>query len=219
MSPRPLLRRRHAGGGAEESPASLVDVLELEHAHLCGTATGEAPGGGAAPASATPAAADLRGDEPTRLRANSAARLQHGYAALCLSGGGIRSASFALGVIQGLAYHNLLRGFDYLSTVSGGGYIGGWLLGWLRHAGTGSGAAAVFDELGGRRATGHEVEPEPVANVRANSRFMSPATGFFSADVWTLIATVARNLFLNWLVLLPLLAAALLLPVVYLGLL
>ena len=60
--------------------------------------------------------------------------------ALCLSGGGIRSASFALGVIEALAVHprpeadkqtpseatSLLRQFDYLSTVSGGGYIGSW---------------------------------------------------------------------------------------------
>jgi hypothetical protein len=50
--------------------------------------------------------------------------------ALCLSGGGIRSASFALGVLQGLARYDLLRHFNYLSTVSGGGYIGSWLTAW-----------------------------------------------------------------------------------------
>src|SRR5262245_8802404 len=38
--------------------------------------------------------------------------------ALCLSGGGIRSATFALGVMQGLARHGLLEKFHYLSTVS-----------------------------------------------------------------------------------------------------
>ena len=43
---------------------------------------------------------------------------------LALSGGGIRSAVFCLGVLQALAKHNVLRNFDYLSTVSGGGYIG-----------------------------------------------------------------------------------------------
>ncbi|HJX83818.1 MAG TPA: hypothetical protein VJ723_05705, partial [Candidatus Angelobacter sp.] len=41
--------------------------------------------------------------------------------ALCISGGGIRSATFALGAIQGLAEGGVLGGFDYLSTVSGGG--------------------------------------------------------------------------------------------------
>ncbi len=50
---------------------------------------------------------------------------------LALSGGGIRSASFGLGVMQALAHADLLKKFDYLSTVSGGGYIGAsltWLL-------------------------------------------------------------------------------------------
>src|SRR5437016_2955022 len=61
--------------------------------------------------------------------------------ALCLSGGGIRSASFNVGVIEALAVHprrdttasegaapapdhthSFLSQFDYLSTVSGGGY-------------------------------------------------------------------------------------------------
>jgi hypothetical protein len=70
-------------------------------------------------------------------------------AALCLSGGGIRSASFALGVLQALAVHprssnddrhvaeakdSLLAQFTYLSTVSGGGYIGSWFSAWVaRH--------------------------------------------------------------------------------------
>ncbi|MEW5755843.1 MAG: hypothetical protein AB1810_06020 [Pseudomonadota bacterium] len=52
--------------------------------------------------------------------------------ALCLSGGGIRSAAFCSGVLQALAYRNWLRKFDYLSTVSGGGYIG-TSVSWLLH--------------------------------------------------------------------------------------
>ncbi len=52
-------------------------------------------------------------------------------AALCLSGGGIRSATFGLGVLQGLARQGLLRQFDFLSTVSGGGYVGSWLSAWI----------------------------------------------------------------------------------------
>src|SRR5258708_7208968 len=50
--------------------------------------------------------------------------------ALCISGGGIRSATFALGALQGLAKLGILENFDYLSTVSGGGYIGSWLTAW-----------------------------------------------------------------------------------------
>jgi predicted acylesterase/phospholipase RssA len=48
---------------------------------------------------------------------------------LAFSGGGIRSATFNLGVLQALARKKLLRSMDYVSTVSGGGYIGGWLMG------------------------------------------------------------------------------------------
>ena len=54
---------------------------------------------------------------------------------LALSGGGIRSATFNLGILQALARHGLLTRFDYLSTVSGGGYIGAWLSAWVhRHS-------------------------------------------------------------------------------------
>ena len=51
---------------------------------------------------------------------------------LALSGGGIRSASFGLGVMQSLARAGWMRRVDYLSTVSGGGYIGTCLT-WLLH--------------------------------------------------------------------------------------
>jgi hypothetical protein len=38
--------------------------------------------------------------------------------------GGIRSAAFCLGVLQALDKIGVLKHIDYLSTVSGGGYIG-----------------------------------------------------------------------------------------------
>ena len=53
---------------------------------------------------------------------------------LAFSGGGIRSATFNLGVLQALAELKLLKEFDYLSTVSGGGYIGSWLTAWIARA-------------------------------------------------------------------------------------
>ena len=52
-------------------------------------------------------------------------------AGIAFSGGGIRSAIFNLGILQGLANLNILHIFDYLSTVSGGGYIGCWLSAWI----------------------------------------------------------------------------------------
>src|SRR6202790_3160317 len=54
---------------------------------------------------------------------------------LAFSGGGIRSATFNLGVLQALARKKLLRSMDYVSTVSGGGYIGGGLVGGGAHRG------------------------------------------------------------------------------------
>jgi hypothetical protein len=46
---------------------------------------------------------------------------------MALSGGGIRSATFAIGVLAALAHRNLLPQFDYISSVSGGGFAAGFL--------------------------------------------------------------------------------------------
>ena len=50
-----------------------------------------------------------------------------GLNGLSISGGGIRSATFSIGVMQALAGENVLKHMDYLSTVSGGGYSGSML--------------------------------------------------------------------------------------------
>lgn len=52
---------------------------------------------------------------------------------LALSGGGIRSATFALGVLQALVKRGVLPWVDYLATVSGGGYVGTCLTTLLAH--------------------------------------------------------------------------------------
>jgi choline dehydrogenase-like flavoprotein len=46
---------------------------------------------------------------------------------LALSGGGVRSSTFALGILQGLAEKDRLRHVDFLSTVSGGAFTGSFL--------------------------------------------------------------------------------------------
>lgn len=58
---------------------------------------------------------------------DDAATVRSHLVGLALSGGGIRSASFNLGLLQALCAFGLLRHVDYLSTVSGGGYIGSFL--------------------------------------------------------------------------------------------
>src|SRR2546430_10411576 len=62
-----------------------------------------------------------------RLRKIPAEPTETSLIGLAFSGGGIRSATFNLGILQALAENRLLHKFDYLSTVSGGGYIGSWL--------------------------------------------------------------------------------------------
>lgn len=128
-------------------------------------------------------------------------------AALCLSGGGIRSAAFALGVLQGLARENLLHQFHYLSTVSGGGYIGSWLTAWRHRAATDPIRACLH-----HREFGDFTEPTPLQRLRFNQNFLTPKVGLLSADTWAVMGMIMRNLLLNWLVFLPLLGGLLLLP-------
>ena len=54
-------------------------------------------------------------------------RLPEDTVGVGLSGGGVRSATFALGVFQALARARCLERVDFLSTVSGGGYFGSFL--------------------------------------------------------------------------------------------
>ncbi|MFN0169067.1 MAG: patatin-like phospholipase family protein [Bryobacteraceae bacterium] len=98
---------------------------------------------------------------------------------LALSGGGIRSATFSLGVIQGLKELDLLRQVDYLSTVSGGGYIGAWLTGNVRRTQYWLSKLTTWDES--------------VMHLREYSRYLAPRAGFLSADTWVIWGTWFRN--------------------------
>ena len=148
---------------------------------------------------------DLRA--ATTLKQLQATIDQADMAALCLSGGGIRSAAFALGVMQALARFGLLEKFDYLSTVSGGGYIGSFLTAWRHQAGDLS-AIAGLDRS--RHESGAEA-PE-IAGLRANSNYLTPKLGVLSADSWTAAALIIRNLVLNWLIFVPFFMGVLFVP-------
>ena len=140
--------------------------------------------------------------------------LKEQRAALCISGGGIRSATFGLGVLQGLARCGLLNKFHYLSTVSGGGYIGSWLSAWIHRAKGGLTSVAAQLALPSETARPNP-EPVEIQNLRSYSNYLTPRLGLFSADSWTLVGTYLRNLLLNWSVIIPLLAAFLTLPWLY----
>ncbi|MEG0938973.1 MAG: hypothetical protein RSE32_07775 [Comamonas sp.] len=102
---------------------------------------------------------------------------------LALSGGGIRSATFCLGVVQVLAERDLLKDIDYLSTVSGGGYTGSFITSQV-----GGGVAM--------RSMGQPYGPDtdPIRHLRQNAKYMS-AKNFWGQ--WEIIAQTIAGLLLN----------------------
>lgn len=103
---------------------------------------------------------------------------------LGLSGGGIRSASFCLGVVQVLADRGLLRDVDYLSTVSGGGYIGAFL---TRRLADLDGEARV--------ASPHGPDTEAIRYLRQHAKYLSADT---PSERWAMVASGLAGLVLNW---------------------
>jgi hypothetical protein len=108
---------------------------------------------------------------------------------LAISGGGIRSATFALGVLQALARADLLRRLDYLSTVSGGGYVGAFLGALINRQ----------EPMEGNGPTGLERAEQDLANPRSHAmkwlrdhgRYMSPNG---AGDELIAAAVYCRNL-------------------------
>jgi hypothetical protein len=145
---------------------------------------------------------------------------------LAFSGGGIRSATFNLGILQGLASHGLLKWFDYISTVSGGRYIGSWLAAWIKRESLGqveAGLAAPAPptprdgqerEEGSSQASASQpyVEPGPINFLRAYSNYLTPRKGIFGADTWAAIAIYLRNALLNLIIFVALLGTLVLAP-------
>ena len=147
---------------------------------------------------------------------------------ISFSGGGIRSGTFAVGLLQGLSSLGLLRRFDYLSTVSGGGYAGGWLASWLKRDGDVRNVErqlapsrvrqgeAYRDSLNPLRSDVYptaekpvrgpvvDEEPEPIYHLRSYSSYMAPQLGLLTADTWTIIMIWLRNVSVNLMMFLPL---------------
>jgi len=134
--------------------------------------------------------------------------LDHQPVGLAFSGGGIRSATFNLGVLQGLAQLNLLEKVDYLSTVSGGGYIGSWLIAWIKR----QGFEAVNQQLKPPWKEHGRQEPPQIRFLRDYSNYLTPELGLLSADSWTAVTTFLRNLLLNLIILVLVTTAVLLAP-------
>ena len=81
-----------------------------------------------------------------------------GLVGLALSGGGIRSATFNLGVIQVLKKSGFFDNIHYLSTVSGGGYIGSCLSSVFAHEVLVADKATIEAKNGIKRAEAFEAK-------------------------------------------------------------
>ncbi len=108
---------------------------------------------------------------------------------VAFSGGGIRSATFCLGVLQSFARNGLLGRFDYLSTVSGGGYAGSFLTrlfsrDYIRNVGD------VAARLRSDHPPPSHDQPDPVEFLRENSRYLAPKAG---GDLLLDVVVVLRN--------------------------
>jgi hypothetical protein len=117
---------------------------------------------------------------------------------LALSGGGIRSATFNLGVLQELEKKKFLKHVDYLSTVSGGGYIGGFWMGWLKER-----ADQVpkptdqvpkptehFPDTG---TPGRSDSPE-IRHLREFFNFIVPRKGLFKPEMWQAVVAMISGI-------------------------
>jgi hypothetical protein len=146
---------------------------------------------------------------------------------LALSGGGIRSATYCLGVLQKFSQLGLLTQFDYLSTVSGGGFIGGWWSAWFSRSQHSGGFPPAEQIKPGREPfyrkkmasglTDSSISAgvDPIHHVRLFSNYLTPRKGALSLDTWRVITVGLRNLLFTWLILLPVMVAVILLAQLY----
>ncbi|MBL8177224.1 MAG: patatin-like phospholipase family protein [Bryobacterales bacterium] len=118
---------------------------------------------------------------------------------LALSGGGIRSATFNLGVMQVLEKAGILKLVDYLSTVSGGGYAGAFLL---------------AERFRGKLLSDDDKDPA-LRHLRTFSNYLTPSMGLLSMDTWSMVMIWLRNTITLQAFLVCVLAAVLLLPRFY----
>jgi len=117
---------------------------------------------------------------------------------LALSGGGIRSATFSLGILQALAKKGRLRDIDFLCSISGGGYTGSFL-GRLFTRGS---IASLAENKGDPCARvesilGDDASPQ-IEWLRDNADYLVAAGG---SDVRQHLALIWRNLVTIYLIL------------------
>lgn len=112
---------------------------------------------------------------------------------LGLSGGGIRSATFNLGLLQALERYGVMKGVDYLSTVSGGGYIGACYT-WLKHL------FPKASPFGTSRRDFKGQAGENVSWLRSHGKYLTAGKGLGG---WSLAAAAFTGILANLLVIIP----------------
>lgn len=120
---------------------------------------------------------------------------------LALSGGGIRSATFNLGLLQALERDEAFRKIDYLSTVSGGGYIGSCLTWFMSDPNQGF-------PFGTKRADNQGAPGAVVSWLRDHGRYLTPGRGM---GAFALAAAILTGLAVNLTIILPIFILLLLL--------
>jgi Patatin-like phospholipase len=111
---------------------------------------------------------------------------------VAISGGGIRSASFGLGALQALHAYSGIEGIDYLSTVSGGGYIGCSLTTALQN---------TSGEFPFTNSKNYD-DTDSVRHIRDYSNYLVPHGAL---DLVTAVGIIGRGLVANAFIVLPIL--------------
>ncbi len=131
-------------------------------------------------------------------------RLTKSLCALAVSGGGIRSAIFNLGLLLGLAKTKLLGRINIVSSVSGGGFTIGFWIAWLHYHVYPRNSKKLFPDGNGEDPeldldeAVKKAEQAALNQLRAYANYLTPRPGLISKDGLTL-----------WLHALPLVAIAL----------
>jgi hypothetical protein len=119
---------------------------------------------------------------------------------LALSGGGIRSSTISLGAIQALAKGKVLPHVDYLSTVSGGGFVGGCLSSTLN-----SPHAEPSGESFPLKENVAEEESLEITQLRNSGKYLAPI-GFL--EKLRIPALLIRGMIINLVLLFPAISLA-----------
>lgn len=123
------------------------------------------------------------------------------FKGLALSGGGIRSATFSLGVLQSLAEKSWLEKIDYLSTVSGGGFIGSCMT-WILSKGYDC-SPSKFPFLTEAPSNNNLTRKGILHFLRQHGNYLAPGNGI---TFTSFLAALFRGTLINLIIFIPLAA-------------